>query len=42
VTQTSPTSPDSNKVSNSDNDIHVSQVTIMWTPNFVTYKNDIL
>jgi hypothetical protein len=29
VTQTSPTSPDSNKVSNSDNDIHVSQVTIM-------------
>lgn len=31
VTQTSPTSPDSNKVSNKNNDVHISQVFCMWT-----------
>lgn len=36
VTQTSPTSPDSNKVSNNNNDVHTSPVTSMWTSCSIT------
>ena len=39
VTQTSPTSPDSNKVSNNNNynnDVHISLITCMWASYSVT------
>jgi len=36
VTQTSPTSPDSNKVSINNNDVHISQITCMWESYSVT------